>query len=609
LIFGAYLLFVFEICALIMRGLHYIIVVVIMAFLLAIQGCTKKNDTTDIQPVAYFKMSPATGNTTTVFQFNADSVTGQGTRENPVLVRWDWESDGIWDQMYSTGGKIAHRFYKPGSYNILMEGSTLSGKRDTMVIGLEVPRGYSPPRALFSMTPDSANITTEFTFDASLTKDDEDSLDQLEFRWDFTGDQLWDTDFSHNPVITHKYSDNQNYPVRLEARDPQQMSSIKTNILVVTRLNDRIVVLVTHDCWPCTLEDTVRLDASQSYYRDKPDARLLYSWDLFKDNLWESELSESPFFKGWMGVEGKSKIRIRVTDEQGLYMDYIDTVELFPLNSPPVARMVIGNRIGNTSTKYYLHARESTDRDNSYLDLKARWDVNNDGIWETEFDGMYEIYITFPAPGKYPVTLMMTDPKDKSSVDTDTVWVVDGNHETSILEDKRTDFLPDYYGIVKIGNRWWMQSNLKFCPTGKTDEWKSDFYNNDPTMKAKYGALYPYIAINNQRPQVCLPGWHVPTLAEWQQLMADLGQDATVERLMLGGRSEMHVVLSGQMDFKSPRGKDKFSGLGEMTNFWTSTDNLTGQTYAWYIDPVRKQNRSAVVGRSYWFPIRCIKNE
>jgi uncharacterized protein (TIGR02145 family) len=581
-----------------------------IALMVSIFGCDKTKEPTDIQPVAYFKLSPESGNTTTVFRFITDSVTDQGTRENPVFVRWDWESDGIWDWMYSTGSVITHRFFKAGTYRIKLEASTLTNRRDSMYVTINVPQGYSPPRSAFSMMPDSANIKSEFIFNASISKDDEDSLDQLEFRWDFNGDLKWDTDFSKNPVISHRYDNDFRYFVSLETRDPQKMTSVKTDTLIVTRLNDRIVPVVTHDCWPCTLEDTVRLDASGSYLIGKPGAKLLYSWDLFNDNIWEVLNNENPYYQKVIKREGKFAIRARVTDDEGLYMDFIDSVELFAFNSPPVTRLIVGNRIGNTGSTYYLHIRASTDRDDSYMDLKSRWDTNNDGFWEAEYDGLYEINIKFNAPGRYPVTAMMTDPKNKSTTDTDTVWVVAGTHETGLLSDRRGTFLPIYYGTVKIGNRWWMQSNLRYNPTGKSD-WTADYYNNNSALAERYGALYPHGATNSKNPQACPKDWHVPTRAEWQQLMTDLGQDATVERLMEGGRSEFHAVLAGQEDSHAnfPGVVSKFSGLGKFTNIWTSTDNLTGQAWIWYIDPIRKENREALVGRNYWFPIRCIKDE
>jgi len=443
--------------------------IVLLVSVLALSSCGKDQEKIPLQPVAFFRMLPAAGNTTTVFHFNADSAVKQGSRENPVLIRWDWDSDGKWDRMYSTGGDITHRFYKPGSYRIIMEASTLFGKRDSMILPLTIEQGYSPPRAMFRMVPDSANILTEFVFDASLTKDDEDSLGQLEFRWDLNGDQIWDTEFSSSPVISRTYSENAYYQIKLEVRDPQKMTSIKTSTLIVNRLNGSIVPIFSHECWPCTIEDTVKFDGSGSYYTGNAGAKLLYSWDIGSDNIWEESLSTSPYFNKIIDRLGKTKVRLRVTDEQGLYMDYSDSVELFPLNSAPVTVLVIGNRIGNTGSRYFLHLRESRDRDNSVMDLVPRWDVDNDGIWDTQYDGKFEIYLTFPVAGKYAVTAMISDPNNKSTMDTDTVWVVAGNHETGLLEDKRTDFLPHYYGTVKIGNNWWMQSNLRFYPTGKNE--------------------------------------------------------------------------------------------------------------------------------------------
>jgi len=582
-----------------MKVINYLEIMLLVAF----YSCQKDHDTIDLHPVAFFKMAPVSGNTTTIFQFDADSSTGQGTRDNPILVRWDWDADGTWDQMYSAGSKITHRFFKPGNYTIIMEASSLKGNCDTMSIGITIPRGYSAPRADFMMTPDSANITTTFTFNASLSKDDEDSLDQLEFRWDFDGGNRWDTEFSKYPIVEHRYATNLHYSVRLEVRDPQQMTSIKTNTLIVTRLNDRIVPVVTHECWPCTIEDTIHYNASGSYYIDHPNAKLLYSWDLNNDNIWEVTLNESPFYDKIIGVEGKRAIKLRVTDDQGLYMERMDTVELYPWNSPPVTKLTLANRIGNTKSTIYMHLIGSSDRDESIMNLVAHWDINNDGVWEPEYEGLREVYLTFPEPGKFPVTAALTDTKGKTTRVTDTVWIVSGSHETGLLQDKRDCEIPVYYGTVKIGNRWWMQSNLKYQPPAdKIKYWSAVSYNNNTQISSRYGMLYPQISTTFLDPAPCPPGWHVPTLVEWQQMMTDLGQDSTIARLLEGGQSELHLLLAGQK-------MSKFSGLEQLANYWTSTINPTGQAWAWYIDPVRKQNKAVVVSRSYYFPIRCIKNE
>ncbi|MFA5815952.1 MAG: hypothetical protein WC865_10070 [Bacteroidales bacterium] len=108
----------------------------------------------------------------------------------------------------------------------------------------------------------------------------------------------------------------------------------------------------------------------------------------------------------------------------GFVMHYLEMKEdqtlekeiLIPRNSPPETKLVVGNRIGNTGSKFYLHVRGSGDRDDSYMDLKARWDTNNDGIWESEYDGMYEITITFPSPGRRITTPIRQIKKTSSQV-------------------------------------------------------------------------------------------------------------------------------------------------------------------------------------------------
>ena len=80
---------------------------------------------------------------------------------------------------------------------------------------------------------------------------------------------------------------------------------------------------------------------------------------------------------------------------------------------------------------------------------------------------------------------------------------------------------------------------------------------------------------------------------------------------MAGGRSEMHFVLAGQKNFSSGSGNitGMYSGLGLYVNFWTRTESPSKQGYAWYFDPTRRQNKAVVVGKGYWFPIRCIRDE
>ena len=107
---------------------------------------------------------------------------------------------------------------------------------------------------------------------------------------------------------------------------------------------------------------------------------------------------------------------------------------------------------------------------------------------------------------------------------------------------------------------------------------------------------------------LCRTDEQVQTL---EQLLGQMIRQSENNQSPLDADREFHAVLAGQEYFHAefPNETSKFSGLGKLTNIWTSTDNLTGQAFAWYIDPIRKENKEVIVGKNYWFPIRCIKDE
>ena len=100
------------------------------------------------------------------------------------------------------------------------------------------------------------------------------------------------------------------------------------------------------------------------------------------------------------------------------------------------------------------------------------------------------------------------------------------------------------YHTVIIGNQTWMVENLKVTEYNDGTaiplvESNSDWWNrttaayswnenDEAKYKDSYGALYNWYAVNTGK--LCPAGWHVPTDAEWTELIRYLGGEKRSRR-------------------------------------------------------------------------------
>src|SRR5439155_1625322 len=102
-------------------------------------------------PYANFSWTPASGDTSTVFTFTSTSSDAQDP-PSQLQVRWDWESDGIWETPWSNLAMEQHQFAAPASYNVTMEvqdtgGLTANRTATVVVTPVPPPPPHPPPAA------------------------------------------------------------------------------------------------------------------------------------------------------------------------------------------------------------------------------------------------------------------------------------------------------------------------------------------------------------------------------------------------------------------------------------------------------------------------------
>jgi len=221
------------------------------------------------------------------------------------------------------------------------------------------------------------------------------------------------------------------------------------------------------------------------------------------------------------------------------------------------------------------------------------------------------------------------------------------------------DFDGNTYPTVTIGTHTWMAENLKtthFTNGTEIPLVESDliwdnlnytdkaycFYDNSATNAAKYGALYTWPAAMNGAESTeanpsyiqgaCPCGWHLPSDAEWMELEMFLGMTYE-EAYELGwrGTDEGDKLKASRGWFEDGNGtnssgfsalpggsrmNDLFSGLGQTTCYWSTTEyfNITylafNRSLSYFYSQIGFFSASHYYGypKNYGLSVRCIKD-
>ena len=208
--------------------------------------------------------------------------------------------------------------------------------------------------------------------------------------------------------------------------------------------------------------------------------------------------------------------------------------------------------------------------------------------------------------------------------------------QTTFSEGTVKDIDGNIYKTVKIGSQWWMAENLKVthyrngdkipCLTDD-DEWDRPtgaycYYDNDTDNIGKYGMLYNWFAVNDER-SIAPEGWHVPTDAEWQELVDYLGGDSVA-----GGKMKSTGTIEGgdglwldpnegatnESGFSALPGGYRYNhgvydGLGINSYFWSSTESNGGNAWHRYM---YNGNSDVYRDDSGWkqggYSVRCVRD-
>ncbi len=163
------------------------------------------------------------------------------------------------------------------------------------------------------------------------------------------------------------------------------------------------------------------------------------------------------------------------------------------------------------------------------------------------------------------------------------------------------------YKTVKIGDQWWMAENLNYAYLQPTEELDSSSfcYNDSAEYCERYGRLYIWSAAMDSAAVfsadgaecgyksicsstcpvrgVCPKGWHLPSIDEWDDMVAYVGGDHYAGR-MLKTTTEWFVYDDNIVGIDAyafsgwPSGRrdnfDKFDEVGRFAFYWSASEVL-----------------------------------
>lgn len=200
--------------------------------------------------------------------------------------------------------------------------------------------------------------------------------------------------------------------------------------------------------------------------------------------------------------------------------------------------------------------------------------------------------------------------EQKSDVNRDTR--PEGNTSVQSLSDARDG---NKYKIVSIGDQVWMAENLAFDSGEGAWAFDDDLQNVE-----NYGYLYDFETAQT----VCPQGWHLPSEAEWQELLDYIAENAAPGEKRKTVKDELGKYFKSQEYWKNePVGSNEFEFSAKPAGYRRTDNTYSGENRVavWWSSTPAKKGRgvrfeisaSHRIGladhfQTYGFSVRCIKD-
>lgn len=179
---------------------------------------------------------------------------------------------------------------------------------------------------------------------------------------------------------------------------------------------------------------------------------------------------------------------------------------------------------------------------------------------------------------------------------------------------------------IKIGDQTWISVNLSTSafkngdtiPQAKTDEeWKSAgeagkpawcYYNNDPKSGKKYGKLYNWFAVSDQR-GLAPAGWHIADDTEWGALVDYLGGEAAAApKMKSAGKTDTTACGFAGLPGGYRNDDGSFGSIDSTGAWWTTSEGETRGAWCRSLPGDYSNVNHCLFYKKMGLSVRCIKD-
>jgi PKD repeat protein len=200
-----------------------------------------------------------------------------------------------------------------------------------VLLSCEKTEEKKQPEAAFTISPATGPFTTTFTFDGSISTDEDGVAADLQVRWDWEGDGFFDTELSPTKILDHKYEEPGNYDVVLEIINPDGWSDREVKTLIVFADSTPPIASFTVDPDSSSVNTIFLFDASSSTDLYSSLEEMSFRWDWQNDGNWDTEFTRDSTIYYKYSTPGTYKAVLEVKNKYSVTDTTRRTIYVFDL--------------------------------------------------------------------------------------------------------------------------------------------------------------------------------------------------------------------------------------------------------------------------------------